>query len=352
MRIWWSSMVGVGDDAKPLDDPADAAALSAYAEALADAVIDAAAGLGGAGRRRPVPGVARRRAPGAVVAAGREAGAAAVGDVEAPLRALLAQDVDEQRSNPLAVVRRAVAHPTTVLRARGRAARRARRPCRAAVPRRRLRPHARRLRRPGAVGARTRSRVGCGQGPCDPCGVAEPSGDGAYGGPGMAERLVVIGGDAGGMSAAMQARRRKPYLEIVALEKGDWTSYSACGIPYLVGGEVASLDDLVARSPEEFRDKHRIDVRLRHEAMGIDARARTVEVRDHGRQRNLTISYDQLHVATGARPDPPRRAGDRPRPREGRPDARRRQGAARPRPHLPLPVGRGGRRRLHRPGDG
>ncbi len=108
-----------------------------------------------------------------------------------------------------------------------------------------------------------------------------------------------------GMSAAMQARRRQPYLEIVALEKGGWTSYSACGIPYLVGGDVASLDDLVARSPEEFRDKHRIDVRLHHEAMGIDARARTVEVRDHARQRNLTIAYDQLHVATGARPTRP-----------------------------------------------
>jgi NADPH-dependent 2,4-dienoyl-CoA reductase/sulfur reductase-like enzyme len=121
----------------------------------------------------------------------------------------------------------------------------------------------------------------------------------------MAERLVVIGGDAGGMAAAMQVRRRKPYREIVALEKGSWTSYSACGIPYLVGGDVASLDDLVARSPQEFRDDHHIDVRLHHEAMGIDARARTVEVRDHARKRDLTISYDQLHVATGARPTRP-----------------------------------------------
>jgi NADPH-dependent 2,4-dienoyl-CoA reductase/sulfur reductase-like enzyme len=121
----------------------------------------------------------------------------------------------------------------------------------------------------------------------------------------MTERLVVIGGDAAGMSAAMQARRRQPYLEIVALEKGAWTSYSACGIPYLVAGDVDTLDDLVARSPEEFRDKHRIDVRLHHEAVGIDADARTVEVRDLTRQRNLTIGYDRLHVATGARPTRP-----------------------------------------------
>jgi NADPH-dependent 2,4-dienoyl-CoA reductase/sulfur reductase-like enzyme len=121
----------------------------------------------------------------------------------------------------------------------------------------------------------------------------------------MVERLVVIGGDAAGMTAAMQARRRRPYLEIVALEKGSWTSYSACGIPYLVGGEVASLQDLVARTPQEFRDQHRIDVRLQHEALAVDATARRVEVRDHLRGRTIHVDYDQLLVATGARPTRP-----------------------------------------------
>ncbi|MFL6206103.1 MAG: FAD-dependent oxidoreductase [Acidimicrobiales bacterium] len=125
----------------------------------------------------------------------------------------------------------------------------------------------------------------------------------------MPERLVVIGGDAAGMSAAMQARRRQPYLEIVAIEKGAWTSYSACGIPYLVAGDVDDLDDLVARSPEEFRERHRIDVRLQHEAVGIDADARTVEVRDHVRRRNITIGFDRLHIATGSRPTRPKLPG-------------------------------------------
>src|SRR3954469_14381079 len=83
---------------------------------------------------------------------------------------------------------------------------------------------------------------------------------------GMPERLVVIGGDAGGMAAASQARRRRPDLEIVALEKGRWTSYSACGIPYVVGGTVSGLDQLIARSPQEFRDQFRIDARTEHEA--------------------------------------------------------------------------------------
>jgi len=112
-------MVPVEDAANPVDDPADAAALAEYAAALADAVVDALPGWverAVADRYRAWRG---DEPPDAVVAAGRAAGAAAVGDVEPALRSLLAQDVDEQRSNPLAVVRRAVVRPTAVLRAAG-----------------------------------------------------------------------------------------------------------------------------------------------------------------------------------------------------------------------------------------
>jgi NADPH-dependent 2,4-dienoyl-CoA reductase/sulfur reductase-like enzyme len=118
----------------------------------------------------------------------------------------------------------------------------------------------------------------------------------------VSDRLVVIGGDAAGMSAAMQVRRRQPDREIVVVEKGRWTSYSACGIPYLVGGSVGDLDDLVARSPETFRDQYDIDVRLGHEARGIDLDAREVEAWDSGAERSVRIGFDTLHVATGARP--------------------------------------------------
>ena len=93
----------------------------------------------------------------------------------------------------------------------------------------------------------------------------------------MGERLVVIGGDAGGMTAATGARRLDGDLDIVALEQGSWVSYSACGIPYLVAGDVERVEDLVARTPQEFRDNHRIDVRLRHEALAIDTDARQAE---------------------------------------------------------------------------
>src|SRR3954470_1398632 len=97
----------------------------------------------------------------------------------------------------------------------------------------------------------------------------------------VGERLVVIGGDAGGMGAATAARRLRADLDIVALEKGDFTSYSACGIPYLVGGEVHRLDELVARTPQELRENHRIDVRLRHEAMAVDVHPREVQATLH-----------------------------------------------------------------------
>jgi NADPH-dependent 2,4-dienoyl-CoA reductase/sulfur reductase-like enzyme len=124
----------------------------------------------------------------------------------------------------------------------------------------------------------------------------------------MPERLVVIGGDAAGMSAASQARRGDPELEIVVLEKGRWTSYSACGIPYYVAGDVEDLDVLVARTPQEFRDNQRIDVRTEHEVMGLDVQAGQLEVLDHGHGRTFALGYDQLLVATGGhaqRPDIP-----------------------------------------------
>jgi NADPH-dependent 2,4-dienoyl-CoA reductase/sulfur reductase-like enzyme len=124
----------------------------------------------------------------------------------------------------------------------------------------------------------------------------------------MAERLVVIGGDAGGMAAATQVRRRKPDMEIVALERGRWTSYSACGIPFVVGGEVA-FDDLVVRSPAEHRARSAIDVRTGHEAVAIDLPAREVEVRDHGGGATYRLGFDLLHLGLGAVPIRPHLPG-------------------------------------------
>jgi NADPH-dependent 2,4-dienoyl-CoA reductase/sulfur reductase-like enzyme len=116
-------------------------------------------------------------------------------------------------------------------------------------------------------------------------------------------RLVVVGGDAAGLSAASQARRRRPPddLEIVAFERSHFSSYSACGEPYFVGGYVKSLDDLIARTPEEHTERG-IDVRTRREIRAIDLDNRRVTVFDLDGTGSSDVDFDLLMVATGAKP--------------------------------------------------
>ncbi len=123
-------------------------------------------------------------------------------------------------------------------------------------------------------------------------------------------RLLVIGGDAGGMSAASQARRRAPAdeLEVLAFERGIYSSYSACGIPYFVGGLVPDVDDLIARSPEAHR-QNGIDLRMRTEVTAIDIAAGAVTARDIDSGREFTEPYDDLVIATGATPVRPHLPG-------------------------------------------
>jgi len=115
--------------------------------------------------------------------------------------------------------------------------------------------------------------------------------------------MVVVGGDAAGMSAATQARRRrKPAeLEIVAFERGRHVSYSACGLPYYAGDVVKDWRDLVARTPEEFAEQD-IQVRTGHEVDAVDLEARRVRVRDLDAGRVVEEPWDVLVVATGSEP--------------------------------------------------
>ncbi|MFF3488047.1 FAD-dependent oxidoreductase [Streptomyces sp. NPDC002701] len=117
------------------------------------------------------------------------------------------------------------------------------------------------------------------------------------------ERLVVVGGDAAGMSAASRARRLKgpAELEIIAFERGHFSSFSACGIPYWVGGDVAEREQLIARSPEEHRERG-IDLRMRTEVTELDVEGGRVRSRDLESGAEAWTSYDKLVIGTGARP--------------------------------------------------
>ena len=114
-------------------------------------------------------------------------------------------------------------------------------------------------------------------------------------------RIVIVGGVAAGMSAASRARRFDPKVEIVVFERGEWISYGACGLPYVLGGDVDNFDSLVARTPEQIRGRG-IGVRLRHEVTGIDAGAGTLTVLDRDAGRTVTEPYDRLLIATGVSP--------------------------------------------------
>ena len=115
-------------------------------------------------------------------------------------------------------------------------------------------------------------------------------------------KLVVIGGDAAGMSAASKVRRTQKDREIVVFERGRHTSYAACGMPYYIAGQVSDVDRLIARKPEVFRKNQNIDVRIRHEVIRIDAEGRYVVVRDLEKETEFRESWDELLIATGARP--------------------------------------------------
>ncbi|MGW1974078.1 FAD-dependent oxidoreductase [Streptomyces sp. NPDC001889] len=125
-----------------------------------------------------------------------------------------------------------------------------------------------------------------------------------------AERLVVVGGDAAGMSAASQARRLKgpDELEIVAFERGHFSSYSACGIPYWVGGQVRGRDELIARTPAEHRERD-IELRTRTEVTEVDVAGGRVRSRDLESGAESWTGYDKLVLATGARPVRPELPG-------------------------------------------
>lgn len=122
-------------------------------------------------------------------------------------------------------------------------------------------------------------------------------------------RIIIIGAVAAGTSAAAKARRNAEDAEIIVYEKGEDISYSSCGMPYALDGEVEREEELTPRGPAFFRDQYNVEVRTRHEVIGLMPALHQITVRDVATGTVFTDRYDRLVLATGARAAVPPLAG-------------------------------------------
>jgi NADPH-dependent 2,4-dienoyl-CoA reductase/sulfur reductase-like enzyme len=126
-------------------------------------------------------------------------------------------------------------------------------------------------------------------------------------------RLIIVGGVAGGASAAARARRLCENCEIIVFERGPHVSFANCGLPYFVGGEIVEPDALLLQTPQSLRSRFNLDVRVSTEVTAIDRAARVVTVRELATGREYEQAYDALVLSTGASPlRPPIPGIDRP----------------------------------------
>ena len=96
-------------------------------------------------------------------------------------------------------------------------------------------------------------------------------------------KVIIVGGVAGGASCAARLRRLNEQAEIIMVEKSGYVSYANCGLPYYVGGAIAEKKNLTLQTPESFRNRFRVDARVRQEVIAIDRAAKTVTIRKLGR---------------------------------------------------------------------
>ena len=116
------------------------------------------------------------------------------------------------------------------------------------------------------------------------------------------KRVVIIGGVAGGMSAATRLRRLDNDVEIIVIERSNHVSYANCGLPYYVGGVIENGSSLLLQTPASLHARFRLDVRVANEVLSIDPLAKQVKVRDLNAKTEYEITYDKLVLSPGASP--------------------------------------------------
>lgn len=121
----------------------------------------------------------------------------------------------------------------------------------------------------------------------------------------MGKKTVIIGGVAGGATAAARLRRRDETARIVVLERGEYVSYANCGLPYYIGDVIKNRSALLLQTPEGMKTKYHVDVRVSNEVTRINRAAKTVSVKDLKTGKEYEESYDNLVIATGSSPAQP-----------------------------------------------
>ncbi|QQR57269.1 MAG: FAD-dependent oxidoreductase [Candidatus Melainabacteria bacterium] len=117
-----------------------------------------------------------------------------------------------------------------------------------------------------------------------------------------ARKIVIVGGVAGGMSAAARARRLSEKSEIIVLERSGYVSYANCGLPYFLGGEIQSQDQLIVVTPDALKNKLNLDIRVHNEVIEIDTEAKVISIKDTTTQKIYQENFDDLILSVGAAP--------------------------------------------------
>ncbi len=115
-------------------------------------------------------------------------------------------------------------------------------------------------------------------------------------------KIVIVGGVAGGASAAARARRLSEEAEIIVLERGEYVSFANCGLPYHIGGVIPERQSLILKTPQDFKARFNIDVRVRHEVLAVDPEQKSVTVKNLTTGESYTETWDRLLLSTGAAP--------------------------------------------------